>query len=625
MLCRKHSIGMKRSELYLVIFFIFIIMQSGYTQTILSDAVNMENSTVYRIAKPILLQVDLDNPYYIISDRLPRFFEYDKKNRKYINDFSSCVKELRDTSKYKKLSDRQKDLIASIEFYRKYYKSAPVKFEDCTFFNPASHGADYLVSSGRNYIMPEAFRFYSTPLGDTIISGCYRMKVRLNKPLAEILMPFYFKKTCITNKEYREFVNYVRDSIVRTKLYNAGDKKMVYHKNKYDTVPDPPILNWKTKINFNDTNVQKNLADLFIPVNNRFYKRKEWDTRKFKYGYNGDRNTYYMINIYPDTLDWILDFPYSFNEVMTNMYFWHPAFDDYPVVGISRNQAEAFLHWKTEQEQKKLNRKGKVKWIIKYELPAEYEWEMVESADVENGVPVVYPDYFKYMSDYSYITDLMFKPDLYGTKVIFHNSKDYDILLDSLGKPKDSLRNYWKRQRIVHALNSNFFCSSWNIRMNEPGCNNNQILPADAKLTPKNPLLIGGCDCNHISYMGSNVSEWLKETYTGNYKVMYDYRQRLMEKLTGNDIKMLAGLEDYFNRENDTGSSVFWNNIATLVRESNWFDDRPSGKAGKNTDGMNAKRFVNSDTTSCTIGFRYVIKLYRKDENQIISSFRKNP
>ena len=53
------------------------------------------------------------------------------------------------------------------------------------------------------------------------------------------------------------------------------------------------------------------------------------------------------IQIYPDTTSWIRDFNYSYNEPMHNDYFWHDAYNDYPVVGISWEQAKAFAHWRT--------------------------------------------------------------------------------------------------------------------------------------------------------------------------------------------------------------------------------------------------------------------------------------
>ena len=41
------------------------------------------------------------------------------------------------------------------------------------------------------------------------------------------------------------------------------------------------------------------------------------------------------VNIYPDTLAWMHDYAYSFNEPYTNDYYSHTAYDDYPVVGVS--------------------------------------------------------------------------------------------------------------------------------------------------------------------------------------------------------------------------------------------------------------------------------------------------
>lgn len=81
-----------------------------------------------------------------------------------------------------------------------------------------------------------------------------------------------------------------------------------------------------------------------------------------------------VLNIYPDTLAWIRDFTYSFNEPMTNMYFWHPAYDDYPVVGISWKQARAFCIWRTNLFNSWLNNNGQP-IVNDFRLPTETEWE----------------------------------------------------------------------------------------------------------------------------------------------------------------------------------------------------------------------------------------------------------
>ncbi len=90
-----------------------------------------------------------------------------------------------------------------------------------------------------------------------------------------------------------------------------------------------------------------------------------------------DRHTYIMhdiVNVYPDTLVWIDDFTYNYNEPMAKMYFWHPAYDAYPVVGISWRQANAFSNWRTGLLDGFLRSNGAT-YVQNYRLPTESEWE----------------------------------------------------------------------------------------------------------------------------------------------------------------------------------------------------------------------------------------------------------
>jgi gliding motility-associated lipoprotein GldK len=68
------------------------------------------------------------------------------------------------------------------------------------------------------------------------------------------------------------------------------------------------------------------------------------------------------------------DFSYSYNEPMTKRYFSHPAFGNYPVVGVTWKQAVAFCHWRTHIQNAALERK-KMAVESDFRLPSEAEWE----------------------------------------------------------------------------------------------------------------------------------------------------------------------------------------------------------------------------------------------------------
>ena len=46
-----------------------------------------------------------------------------------------------------------------------------------------------------------------------------------------------------------------------------------------------------------------------------------------------------IVNIYPDETCWVNDFNNAYNEPYMRMYFTHAGYNDYPVVGVSWEQA----------------------------------------------------------------------------------------------------------------------------------------------------------------------------------------------------------------------------------------------------------------------------------------------
>ena len=228
---------------------------------------------------------------------------------------------------------------------------------------------------------------------------------------------FYMDETEITNSEYRQFVFWVRDSIIRLNLAEMADLEgqtpddegigefaylvteeddvTPYEKYMMDTYGDE-----QRKIN-NDIDIifetedypdelySEVMDNMYLPLEESYNGQRTWDVSQFEFEYSymdiqraaNDRSLSRSdvirkeaVKIYPDTTVWIRDFEYSYNEPMHNDYFWHQAYGDYPVVGISWEQAKAFCQWRTLYKNSSQKSKGK-EFVNSFRLPSEAEWE----------------------------------------------------------------------------------------------------------------------------------------------------------------------------------------------------------------------------------------------------------
>ncbi|MDC0584137.1 SUMF1/EgtB/PvdO family nonheme iron enzyme [Bacteroidales bacterium] len=280
------------------------------------------------------------------------------------------------------------------------------------------------VPGRKDYFEPDPFGMVFIPQGSFTMGPSDQDVVWAQNSFSKTVsvMPFWMDETEITNNEYRQFVYWVRDSIMRRMLGEQLDE-FIIAEDEFGNVIDPPFLNWETEIDYQDEEIREILNDLYLQPHERFFGRKQIDTWKLNYEYfwidyqqaakkvnryneatrqyegsvlntNGerlevtDRSSFVIrdaVNVYPDTLCWIADFTYSYNEPLTTMYFWHPAYDNYPVVGVTWKQATAFCIWRTQYLNSYLASNGEF-FVHDYRLPGEGEWEYSARGGLEHSM-----------------------------------------------------------------------------------------------------------------------------------------------------------------------------------------------------------------------------------------------
>ena len=284
----------------------------------------------------------------------------------------------------------------------------------------------------------------SMQLGPNADDSTWNIKAQANGASVE---SFWMDETEVSNAKYRQFVYWVRDSIIRERLADpayGGDEEFKIEEDKEGN-PVKPYLNWKKPIPWRNptedeqraiqsvyklnpiTGVTEHAAaprtsryatdnltqaaqpksriaatrrnyntDVPVPTENPFISKdtayvndngdivRETITRRLSSDY--DFLNTYIVNVYPDTTVWINDFENAYNEPYTRLYFSHPGYSDYPVVGVSWEQANAFANWRTDYLRRSLGKQGV--YIEPFRLPTEADWEIAARAGInENKYP----------------------------------------------------------------------------------------------------------------------------------------------------------------------------------------------------------------------------------------------
>lgn len=108
-------------------------------------------------------------------------------------------------------------------------------------------------------------------------------------------------------------------------------------------VQDDPMHDWNNSPN--QQHVQSFYMDETEVTNLMYLEYLDWLKKVFPPSDENYRRIYE--GAVPDTLVWRNRL--GFNEVMTNNYLRHPAYADYPVVGVSWIQAVEFSNWRTDR------------------------------------------------------------------------------------------------------------------------------------------------------------------------------------------------------------------------------------------------------------------------------------
>jgi gliding motility-associated lipoprotein GldK len=336
------------------------------------------------------------------------------------------------------------------------------------------------------------------PYGMTLVPGGAFIMGKSDDDLANVqdaptktvtVRSFYMDETEITNSEYRQFVHWVRDSIVRTRLAIAADElgqskdangkskggsigdyafvdadttnMSVYDKYMQDnyysvgTADDQYAgrklnkkvkLQWKTS-QYVDEHYAEVMDSMYIPEAESYNGLRTIDVNKLKFKYSwmdiqaaakakkGKRKEFFKkeeVAIYPDTTVWIKDFAYSYNEPMHNDYFWHAAYNDYPVVGVTWKQAKAFCAWRSLYHNAERKRRH-IENVNAYRLPTEAEWEYAARGGLASGTypwggPYAHNDRGCYLANFKPMRgDYAADQALYTVEAKSYEANDYNL------------------------------------------------------------------------------------------------------------------------------------------------------------------------------------------------------
>ncbi|GAA4779952.1 gliding motility lipoprotein GldK [Olivibacter ginsenosidimutans] len=205
---------------------------------------------------------------------------------------------------------------------------------------------------------------------------------------------FFIDETEVSNKQYREFVNWVADSIAVTD-YLQDDQYFLNQQGTGRTGSSPADsavatetrqIDWKrVKANSplwksDDPAIREKLAPMISMESGRRSLNREVIKYHFSHikmdGKNNDQYVTDTVAVIPDEGIWSKDFPNAQMSSMDANYFEHESFDYNPVVGVTWKQARAYADWRGKELMAQMQKNGYLKgYQLTFSLPTEAQWQ----------------------------------------------------------------------------------------------------------------------------------------------------------------------------------------------------------------------------------------------------------
>lgn len=133
--------------------------------------------------------------------------------------------------------------------------------------------------------------------------------------------------------------------------------------------------------------ISKEKKDDFVKIGWDVYTSKYELTNKeyrefLKYLENSNLTEKLQKCIY-DSTKWKIN-RYSYMEPYVELYHWHPAYDNYPIVNVTKESAELYCEWLTVKYNSNVKRKYKK---VLFRLPTEKEWKALSNPLPDHVLP----------------------------------------------------------------------------------------------------------------------------------------------------------------------------------------------------------------------------------------------